>query len=230
MSATMCPTCGNQVDTSNRVCPYCGSPIKVSKKDLIKTIRLIVIVVGLIISALFTIYQMVKPYLPEPLQFGSSEQNNQPTESATPEPTPEDTTPIDAEETESPIVVDDSKAIELVDELMAAGICSKLNTAEELLGSSEFPQINQNDWDNGFVRQCQTAASKTTVTHWVTIFGPELSATYGEVFGVPVNTILINGDDWVIRSNYYGGSNPKTSNDETIKAILSKFGGTYVLP
>jgi hypothetical protein len=207
----------------------CGRPIKVSRRSLIRTIRLVIFVVSLIIGVLIAAYQMAKPYLPSEYQFPVVEQTETPTDESTDTPTDEPTeTPTDEPtETEEPVV--ESTAISKITELVNSGICNRESTSTDFLDNSEFPNLTSEDWDQGYVRQCQLDTSATAVHHWVTVFGPELMQEYGTAMEVPVNTILITGPDWVIRSNYYGKGNPKTSTDTVVKGILNKFGGTYTL-
>ena len=229
MAQTSCPGCGAQVDSNSAICMNCGRPIKVSRRSLIRTIRLVIFVVSLIVGALITAYQLAKPYLPPEYQFPRAEQTQLPTVEPTETPTEEHTETPTEEPTPTVEPVVDSIAISKISELINSGICSRDTSSTDFLNNAEFPNLTSEDWDKGYVRQCQLDTSATAVHHWVTVFGPELMQEYGTALPVPVNSILITGPDWVIRSNYYGKGNPKTSTDTVVKGILNKFGGTYTL-
>ncbi len=226
MSVIICSQCKNQVEGSLSVCIYCGTPISLSSKAVKKTVGLIVIVATMALVAMVGVYQFAKSYLPDENQFpqsGDSQSNSGNPESPDPSLAP------DSGDSEDVDPVAKSIAIEKVEQLLAEGICSKESTAAEFFENSEFPDLSRSDWDQGFVRQCQSPTTASSVRHWVTIFGPELISSHGKSLAVPVNSILVEGDGWFLRSNYYGEDNPRNSSDQVVTQILSLLGGRYTL-
>lgn len=222
----ICSQCKNQVEGSLSVCIYCGTPLSLSSKAIKRTAGLIVIIATVALVAMIGVYQFAKPYLPGELQFrpsGDSQSNSGKPESPDPPLVP------DSGDSEDVDPVAKSIAIDKMNQLLAEGICSKESTASEFFENSEFPDLSRSDWDQGFVRQCQSPTTASSVRHWVTIFGPELNSSHGKSLAVPVNSILIEGDGWFLRSNYYGKDNPRNSSDQVVMQILTLLGGSYTL-